>query len=50
MVVSCNYDTDKVVTIEGSVDGDEVAREVCAWDAKRPVDGGEDVHGVHRPR
>jgi hypothetical protein len=36
IVISYNYDTDKVVTIEGNVNGDEVARKVYAWDANGP--------------
>lgn len=36
VVISYNYDTDKVVTIEGNVNGDEVARKVYAWDGNGP--------------
>ena len=36
IVIMFNYDTNNVVTIEGNVNGDEVARNVYAWDSNGP--------------
>jgi hypothetical protein len=45
VVVSVNYDTKKVTTIEGNVNGDEVARKVYAWDSNGPTLSGKVFRG-----
>jgi hypothetical protein len=45
VVVSVNYDTNKVTTIEGNVNGDEVARKVYAWDSNGPTLSGKVFRG-----
>lgn len=45
VVISYNYDTNQVVTIEGNVNGDEVARKVYAWDSNGPSISGKNFKG-----
>ena len=45
VVISFNYDTNQVVTIEGNVNGDEVARKVYAWDSNGPSISGKNFRG-----
>lgn len=45
VVISYNYDTDKVTTIEGNVNGDEVARKVYAWDSNGPTNPDKNFKG-----
>lgn len=45
VVMTFNYDTNKVVTIEGNVNGDEVARKVYAWDSNGPTLSGKTFKG-----